>query len=670
MKRIYVRIIGLSCLLLAAALCGGCQSGGVYNVRCFGAVGDGKALDTSAINRAISAAANAGGGTVFIPSGSYLCYSIHLQSHVTLYLNQGATIVAAGLPAKGEYDPPEPNEFDPYEDFGHSHWHNSLIWGDGIHDVAIEGPGMIYGKGLSRGTGNPPTSRPTTQPFGRGGRGRGFGGFGGGGRRGRGRGRGTTLPDTLPSLYNYDDRADAPPTFLPGTTRPSNEQTYPNPMDTLADGVGNKSIALKNCYNVTLRDISILQGGHFGILATGVDNLTIENLKIDTNRDGMDIDCCRNVKISDTSINSPGDDGLCLKSSYGLGVVKPCENVNITNCYVTGGYAVGSFLDGTFRKHLSDYMPGLGGLARPMTRPTTVPSTRPAVTDDDTNGLGGGFGGGFGGGGFGGGGFGGFGFPATRPVRSAAPGRTGRIKFGTESNGGFINIAISNCVFDDCQGLALETVDGGPIEDIVIDNITMRDIVSVPIFIRLGNRARGPFAPVGIVRHVKISNIICENLAGRYACIISGIPGHPIEDVQISNVRITYPGDRVPRDVTTRPAEMEKGYPEPTMFHAMPAWGFYIRHVKDIELDHINLSSTADDLRPAFWLEDVDGADFDHVKAPHPDGVAEFRMIGVKDFSIHQSPGMDDVWSKDVDQPDPAPATAPTKELDLDQFDQ
>jgi len=74
----------------------------------------------------------------------------------------------------------------------------------------------------------------------------------------------------------------------------------------------------------------ILQGGHFGILATGVDNLTIENLKIDTNRDGMDIDCCRNVKISDTSINSPGDDGLCLKSSYGLGVVKPCENVNIT----------------------------------------------------------------------------------------------------------------------------------------------------------------------------------------------------------------------------------------------------------------------------------------------------------------------------------------------------
>ncbi len=81
-------------------------------------------------------------------------------------------------------------------------------------------------------------------------------------------------------------------------------------------GVGNKSIALKNCHNVLLRDISMLHGGHFAILATGVDNLTIDNLKIDTNRDGM-IDCRRNVRISNCYVNSPWDDGICLKSSYG-----------------------------------------------------------------------------------------------------------------------------------------------------------------------------------------------------------------------------------------------------------------------------------------------------------------------------------------------------------------
>ena len=59
---------------------------------------------------------------------------------------------------------------------------------------------------------------------------------------------------------------------------------------------------------------------------------------------------------------------------------------------------------------------------------------------------------------------------------------TGRIKFGTESNGGFKNITVSNCVFDYCKGLALETVDGGLLEDVAIANITMRDIVNDPIF--------------------------------------------------------------------------------------------------------------------------------------------------------------------------------------------
>jgi len=96
--------------------------------------------------------------------------------------------------------------------------------------------------------------------------------------------------------------------------------------------VGNKSISLKNCRNVLLRDFSILHGGHFAILATGVDNLTLDNLKIDTNRDGMDIDCCRNVRVSNCSVNSPWDDAICLKSCYGLGFARSTDHVTITNC--------------------------------------------------------------------------------------------------------------------------------------------------------------------------------------------------------------------------------------------------------------------------------------------------------------------------------------------------
>ncbi len=269
---------------------------GVFDIRTYGAVGDGKTVDTPAINKAIEAAAAAGGGTVFFPSGTWLSFSIRLKSHVALYLAQGATILAADSPPPdattgyngGAYDAAEPNTaWDAYQDYGHNHWHNSLLWGEDIHDISITGPGLIYGKGLSFG----------------------------GAHAARG---------------NY-------PVFKA-------EQP----------GVGNKAIALKNCRNVIFRDFSILKGGHFGLLLTGVDNLTIDNLKIDTDRDGIDIDCCKNVHVSNCTVNSPWDDGICPKSSYALGYSRATENVTITNCYVTGNYELGTVLDGTFKKFAPD----------------------------------------------------------------------------------------------------------------------------------------------------------------------------------------------------------------------------------------------------------------------------------------------------------------------------
>src|SRR5947208_7142523 len=98
----------------------------VYDVRTFGAKGDSKTLDTPAINKAIDAAAAAGGGTVIFPAGDYLSVSIHLKSNVALYLDQGATIVGASQKDGHNYDDPEPNEWGDkkYQDFGHSHWQN------------------------------------------------------------------------------------------------------------------------------------------------------------------------------------------------------------------------------------------------------------------------------------------------------------------------------------------------------------------------------------------------------------------------------------------------------------------------------------------------------------------------------------------------------------------
>ncbi len=181
-------------------------------------------------------------------------------------------------------------------------------------------------------------------------------------------------------------------------------------------------------------------------------------------------------------------------------------------------------------------------------------------------------------------------------------GPTGRIKFGTESNGGFKNITISNIIFDHCRGLALETVDGGILEDIIISNITMRDIVNSPIFLRLGSRKRGPAgSPVGKLRRVQISNLVAHNVESRYASIISGIPGHPIEDVKLSNIRIIYKGGGTLAQTAVTPPEKESNYPEPSMFGDIPAYGFFVRHADSIEFS-IKLGYVKEDLRPAVIL--------------------------------------------------------------------
>ena len=487
-----------------------------FNVRTFGAKGDGAATDSPAINRAIEAAAAAGGGTVYFPAGVYLSYSIHLKSKVGLYLDQGAVILAGPTPLEGTltggYDHAEPQgEWEPYQDYGHNHWHNSLIWGEDLHDISITGPGLIWGKGLTRG---------------------------------------------------WDKEPGRP--------------------DTKKPGVGNKSIALKNCHNVILRDFKILEGGWFGILATGVDNFTIDNLIIDTNRDGMDIDCCRNVRVSNCTVNSPWDDGICPKSSFALGYARPTENLTITNCYVTGGYALGSVIDGTWK-------------------------------------------------------------PVANPHASG----TGRIKMGTESNGGFRNITISNCVFENCQGFAIESEDGALVEDITFTGITMRNIASAPLFLRLGARLRGPHGTKpGVMRRILLSNITSSG-ASPLPSVLSGIPGHQLEDIKISDVIFEQVGGGASQMAALQPEEREAAYPEPNMFGQLPATGLFARHVRNLEVSNLEVAVRQPDARPAFWLKDVQGADFFRVRVPQ--GPA-FALHQVSDFRSFGSAKLADVTLPTADE--------------------
>jgi polygalacturonase len=239
-----------------------------------------------------------------------------------------------------------------------------------------------------------------------------------------------------------------------------------------------------------------------------------------------------------------------------LGYARATENMTITNCYVAGSYQLGAMLDGTSKK-----------------------------------------------------------FAADGPRLA----RNGRIKCGTESNGGFKNITISNCVFEGCMGLALESEDGALCEDIAISNITMRDVVSAPLFWRLGARLRGPkeSTKVGTLQRIVVDNLVSYNTASHISSILSGVPDHPIQDVKISNVYIQHAGGGSADDAKIVMPENADKYPDPGMFGpTTPSQGFFLRHVDRIEMSHVEVQPAAPDQRPSFYLAAVNRADFIAVTAP------------------------------------------------------
>jgi polygalacturonase len=565
----------LLCFVLA-----GCETadhmvpvpGTLYDVRSFGAIGDGKALDSPAINKAINAAAAAGGGTVCLPAGTYLSGSIELKSNIHLLIEAGATILGAPQSMKA-YDLEEPWIGRAYQDGGHTFFHNSLIWGENLTNVSITGQGMINGGDLSRGDGNEDRGNS----------------FGGGGR---GQGRG-----------------NLPPPQAGGTSFPTNANS--NAPFSPNQRLGNKAIALKLCRNVLLRDITIFHGGHFAILVTGCEDMTVDNVTMDTDRDGIDIDCCRNTMVSNCRINSPADDALCPKSSFALGSNVITENLTIVNCQVSG-FQEGTLLDGTMK-------PGQGN---------------------------------------------------------------GRIKLGTEANGGFRNITIANCTFRGCKGLALEEVDGGIMENITVNNITMMDVVGYPIYITTGRRNRGPnVTEPSRARNIFISNVIATGIdkvrggpgmrggtngvrgagmgPGRGGAgpgreggprgmgtnqpsssvngiQIEGMPDQPIENVRLENIRLQFKGGGTAADAAVTPNELGTGYPEPR--GVMPGYGVFARHVKGLEMANITVGFDTQDLRPALVGVDVDALEINNFKAQLAPNVPPARLEGVKGLVVLNSP--------------------------------
>ena len=472
-KNLLFILLTLSCL---SAIAGNLND---YNVRSFGAVGDGKNLDSPAINTAIESAFANGGGKIIVPAGIYLCGSIHLKSNIELHLLPGAIIKAAPASMK-VYDESESfGGFPEYQDGGHTYFHNSLIWAEGQDNISITGRGMIDGEGLTK----------------------------------------------------------------KDTENAGNVQGG-------SIGTGDKAIALKLCTNILIRDITIFRGGHFAIIITGCEKGTIDNVTIDTNRDGIDIDCCKYLTVTNTKVNTPNDDGIVLKSSFALKKPVPCENILINNCIVTG-YKLGTFLDGTYIPEKVNWV-------------------------------------------------------------------CGRIKLGTESNGGYRNIAISNCTMMYSSGLAFEEVDQGRMENIAVSNITMNHVHHYPIYITTGCRNRGPkeVTSPSYGGDIMISNVIADDADSLAGIIVTGMKEEPLRNIRLHNIQIRYRGGGTSDLSKKEYREQGTNYPEPRWAGPTPAYGLYARHVDGLTVRGLYLETIRPDYRHVVILDDVKNADIQDLTAP------------------------------------------------------
>jgi hypothetical protein len=451
-----------------------------YDIRKFGAKGDGRTLDTKSIQDAIDKANGSGGGTVEVPPGTYLIGTLILKDNVELHLQIGSLLL--GSPDYRDYTE-KIHKFDSRTNELYAKYF--MIFAEEARNISLTGAGTMNGNGLKN--------------------------------------------------FQKSD--------------PQNLRPF--------------MVRLVNCENITIRDVHLLEAANWTLHLLGcrdvtVDGVVIEN-GIDSNRDGLDIDCCQRVTVSNCNFNT-GDDAIVMKASADV----LCQDISITNCVIR--------------------------------------------------------------------------------TRASA------IKTGTESNGGFKNITVSNCVIKDLPrhaGIELMTVDGGVMQNILIDNITMEN-VATPIFIRVGIRARPYKIGQYVSRIDDVKDIYLNNISVLNATLPSSIMG--LHDKKIKNVTIN--NYTVRNSVSQKPTPynrvpfLEFDYPAAVMFENLPAFGLYSRNVEELHLINIMMCSPENEIRPAMVFDRVNGLDMFSVKADIKSQTApmvHFRNVKNITAAFCRSLGMNDV---------------------------
>ncbi|MFA9389612.1 MAG: glycoside hydrolase family 28 protein [Prolixibacteraceae bacterium] len=309
------------------------------------------------------------------------------------------------------------------------------------------------------------------------------------------------------------------------------------------------------CENVRIEGIELYNPSFWLQQYLECENVFILGLKVNShsapNNDGLDIDDCNNVVVSDCIIYCE-DDALCFKSTSPMG----CDNISITNCIL------------------------------------------------QTN--------------------------------------ANAIKFGTDGHSAFRNINISNIVINEPRkdveayfntyqgicGIAFEAVDGTILENINISNVTIKN-TDTPFYIKQGDRLRKSSPDeatkkVGVCRNITLTNIIATGVSP-YASSISGIPGHPVENIIFDNIIIKTKGyaGYNPDDLLDVP-EKSKNYPSPEIYGVFPAHSFYVRHAKNITFKNMQIFTDGADSRHTFVLDDVHGfriSEVDFHSKGNPDAI-------------------------------------------------
>jgi len=447
-----------------------------FDVRSYGAKGDGINLDTRSFQAAVDKAFNNGGGTVEVSPGTYLTGTVVLKDNVSVHLQPGSVILGSA-------------DYTDYTEIIHKYDSRTnglyakyfMFFAEGASNISITGEGIINGNGLKN--------------------------------------------------FQKSD--------------PQNLRPF--------------MIRLVNCRDITIRDVKLLESANWTLHLLGCRNVNIEGIEINagtrSNRDGIDIDACDRVTVSNCRITT-GDDAIVMKTTNDT----ICQNIAITNCIIS----------------------------------------------------------------------------------TQASG----IKTGTESNGGFRNITVSNCVIRDIPvhtGIELITVDGGSMQNILLENITMEN-VATPFFIRLGNRARPYKAGQYVTGVGDVSDIMLNNITVINSKLPSGIMGlhsKKLRNITVNNFTVRSSVAQKPVNYNEVPFE-EFSYPAASVFKNLPAYGLYCRNVDELQLNNIYFYSAENETRPALVLDRVNNPGMFSVKGEVRDPetpLAYFRYVANAEINFCRSIG-------------------------------